>query len=134
VDATWSPAVPADIPLSDAALFAPVSESTKLLADRSKVFQSDFLWNALDEGNDLSGSSGLSPEGNAVVVTGLLASAGYVLLNTRAGFWLLSLLTSKPLWKEFDPLEILYAWEKESAAAGGDDKDEDEETLVSLVS
>jgi hypothetical protein len=71
----------------------------------------------------------LPREVSAVVGTGLLASTGYVLLNTRAGLWLLSALTAKPLWKEFDPLEVLYAWENEDNETdrqGG-------ETLVSLV-
>jgi hypothetical protein len=43
---------------------------------------------------------------------------------------LLGLLTSQPLWKQFDPLEVLYAWEEE------DDRvkdDQEEETLLSLV-
>ena len=64
-----------------------------------------------------------------VAVTGLAATAGYVLLNTRAGPWLLSLLAAKPLWKQLDPLEILFAWEeKEGRDGGGED-----ETLLSLV-
>jgi hypothetical protein len=61
----------------------------------------------------------------------VLASAGYVLLNTRTGLWLLSLLTAKPLWRQFDPLEILYAWEQEGG--GRAKEEEDGETLVSLV-
>ncbi len=63
------------------------------------------------------------------VSTGLIASAGYVLLNTRTGFWLLSLMASRPLWKQFDPLEILYAWEEENQ----EHVDNREETLLSLV-
>ena len=58
---------------------------------------------------------------------GLVATSGYVLLNTRAGYWLLSLLTSRPLWKEFDPLEVLFDLENEGGSRGN------EETLQSLV-
>ena len=57
--------------------------------------------------------------------TGALASAGYVLLNTRAGLWMFSALTARPLWKDFDPLEVLFAWEEE--------REEDTESLQSLV-
>ena len=59
----------------------------------------------------------------------LNASAGYMLLNTRPGLWLLSLMASRPLWKQFDPLEILYAWEEENS----EQEDGQEETLLSLV-
>src|SRR5262249_33993333 len=41
-----------------------------------------------------------------VALTGLAATAGYVLLHTRAAPWLLSLLAARPLWKQFDPLEV----------------------------
>lgn len=63
--------------------------------------------------------------------TGILAGTGYLLLNSRLGLWLLGLVTAQPMWKQFDPLEVLYAWEE-------DDRnrtiaDEDEETLMSLV-
>ena len=65
---------------------------------------------------------------HTLIGTGLIASAGYMLLNTRTGFWLLSLMASRPLWKQFDPLEILYSWEEESM-----ERETKEETLLSLV-
>jgi hypothetical protein len=71
---------------------------------------------------------GLPPQAAALVGTGVLASTGYLLLNTRTGVWLLSLLAARPLWKELDPLEVLYAWERDR---GYDE--EDGETLLSLV-
>src|SRR5450432_4600265 len=49
-------------------------------------------------------------ETTMVIGTGVIAASGYVLLNSRLGLWLLGLLTSQPLWKQFDPLEVLYAW------------------------
>jgi hypothetical protein len=64
-----------------------------------------------------------------VAVTGLAATAGYVLLNTRAGAWLLSLLAARPLWRQLDPLEILFAWEDRKDGQANDQ----EETLLSLV-
>ncbi|HJT77183.1 MAG TPA: hypothetical protein VJ739_08275, partial [Gemmataceae bacterium] len=71
---------------------------------------------------------GLPPQTTALVGTGVLATTGYLLLNTRTGVWLLSLLAARPLWKELDPLEVLYAWEREQER-----DDEDGETLLSLV-
>ncbi len=90
----------------------------------------ELLWTALDRaGEQLDTSRGAS-ELNAAAVTGLVASAGYVLLNTRAGIWLVSLLAAKPLWRRFDPLDVLFAWEKEARAAGAG---EDDESLVTLA-
>jgi hypothetical protein len=65
----------------------------------------------LDE--QVPASQGTARGASEVAVAGLLATAGYVLLNTRTGVWMLSLLTSRPLWRDLDPLEVLYAWEKE---------------------
>jgi hypothetical protein len=57
------------------------------------------------------------PVGSVVkagVVSGLVASAGYLLLSARAGDWLLTVLLARPLvWKGFDPIDVLFAWEKE---------------------
>jgi hypothetical protein len=83
-----------------------------------------------DEAANPSGAGVLASEASAAVgAMGLLASTGYLLLNTRVGPWLLSVLMAKPLWKQCDPLEVLYAWEKEQ----GEPENEDGETLVSLV-
>jgi hypothetical protein len=70
-------------------------------------------------------------ESAALIGTGVIATTGYVLLNSRLGLWVLSLLTSQPLWQQFDPLEVLYAWDerKQETERDGDD----EETLVTLV-
>ena len=69
-------------------------------------------------------------ETTMVIGTGVVAASGYVLLNSRLGLWLLGLLTSQPLWKQFDPLEVLYAWEEEEDRVKDD---QEEETLLSLV-
>ena len=50
-------------------------------------------------------------DATVLIGTGILAGSGYVLLNSRLGLWLLGLLTARPFWKQFDPLEVLYAWE-----------------------
>jgi hypothetical protein len=72
-----------------------------------------------------------SLETTLLVGTGVLAGSGYVLLNSRVGLWLLGLLTARPLWKQFDPLEVLYAWDDDGRNIARDA--EDEETLMSLV-
>jgi len=71
-------------------------------------------------------------ENSVLAATGIAATAGYVLFNTRAGLWLLSVLATRPLWKQFDPLEILYSWEKRAVYQPQDEGDE-EESLASLV-
>jgi hypothetical protein len=70
-------------------------------------------------------------ETTALIGTGVVAATGYIALNTRLGLWLLSLLTSQPLWRQFDPLEVLYAWEANPGGSEGDGRDE--ETLATLV-
>ncbi len=87
------------------------------------------LWEALDDAGDGLPPGDATAEVGLAASLGVLATSGYVLLNTRTGLWLLSLLTARPLWKQFDPLEVLYAWE----AGGADAADGDDETLVSLV-
>jgi hypothetical protein len=57
-----------------------------------------------------------------VVGTGVVATAGYVLLSPRLAYWVLSaLLARRTVWKPFDPLEVVYAWEKENGIGNGDD-------------
>src|SRR5262249_49149650 len=64
--------------------------------------------------------------------TGIATGVGVVVLNTRLLAWLLSVVLARPWrWKQLDPLEVLYAWEKEKARRGLTD-DEDEESLASL--
>jgi hypothetical protein len=77
---------------------------------------------------NLPGASERSGELAGLLGTGVLASSGYVMLNTRAGLWLLSLLMARPAWKQFDPLEVLYAWEQDEK-----EREEDGETLLTLV-
>lgn len=58
-----------------------------------------------------------------VVGTGVVATAGYVLLSPRLAYWFLSaLLARRTVWKPFDPLEVVFAWDKENGAGGGDDE------------
>jgi hypothetical protein len=54
-----------------------------------------------------------------VIGVSAVASTGYVLLNSRIAYWLLSILGSRPLWKGFDPLEVIYAWEEEQEEETG---------------
>jgi hypothetical protein len=94
--------------------------------------QMDLAWNAPEHEGEQIGTDQPLAQVGPVALTGLVAASGYVLLNTRAGYWVLSLLMSRPLWKQFDPMEVLFAWEKEGKGAK-QDRDEHEETLVSLV-
>jgi hypothetical protein len=61
----------------------------------------------------------------------IVAGSGYILLNSRLGLWFLGLMSARPLWKQFDPLEVLYAWENDDRKLASEG--EDEETLMSLV-
>jgi hypothetical protein len=82
-----------------------------------------------------------TPDGNtsqaslAVSTTGVLLSAGYVLLSSSISIGFLGMLTARPvLLKGFDPVEVLFAWEKEKKRRSGSRDHTDEgETLQSLV-
>jgi hypothetical protein len=59
-----------------------------------------------------------------IVGTSVVATAGYVLLTPRLAFWLLSaVLARRAVWKPFDPLEVVYAWERDQKARGDDEDD-----------
>jgi hypothetical protein len=67
--------------------------------------------------NDLREESDIQAVTDAVVVGGLAATAGFVLLNTRAVYWFLAALLTRPaVWRRFDPLDVIYAWEAEQKA------------------
>jgi hypothetical protein len=81
--------------------------------------------------DDAGGFSGA----DVVLGSGLVLSAGYVILSSRASLWLLSVLTGQPLlWRRFDPVEILFAWEQEKKRRrAARRRPEDDESLQSLV-
>jgi hypothetical protein len=118
------------LPADGAAHFAPESRTPG--GSIGPFLGSELLWDSLDRLDEQVTDQGELSETSAFAATGLIATTGYVLLNTRAGYWLLSLLSAKPLWQEFDPLEVLYVWEKE-AEEKGRQADEDDESLLSLV-
>lgn len=95
----------------------------------SSALSTQLLWEALDAAEERLQAQDSVTEGVALTAAGVVAASSYVLLNTRTGFWLLSLLSARPLWKQFDPLEVLYAWERDRPRT----TEEDEESLVSLV-
>ncbi len=72
---------------------------------------------------------------DTLVVTGMVATAGYVVLNTRVVYWFLSALLARPaVWRRFDPLDVIYAWERDrEGLANGTPIPEDDESLQSLV-
>jgi hypothetical protein len=56
------------------------------------------------------------------LAAGVVLTAGYVLLSPRTVFWLLTAFLARPVvWRSFDPLEVVYAWERERGEAGDDD-------------
>ncbi len=100
-------------------------------ASQAQTAQADGQLDVLNDDGERMPWTEQGIESTLLVGTGVLASGGYVLLNSRLGLWLLGLLTARPLWKQFDPLEVLYAWEDDGRNCTIDD--EDEETLMSLV-
>jgi hypothetical protein len=97
----------------------------------STSVQADYIMDVLnDAGERILLEESLQPS-VAAFGTGIVATTGYVLFNSRIGLWMLSLLSSRPLWKQFDPLEVLYAWDEDAREDGA--KEEDRETLASLV-
>jgi len=48
-------------------------------------------------------------EVRGLAATGMLATTGYLLLNTRALSWVLTLMLSQSAWQNLDPLEVIYA-------------------------
>ncbi len=69
---------------------------------------------------------------DTIVVSGGVAVAGYALLNTRAVYWFLSALLARPaVWRRFDPLDVVYAWERDRGRTPrAADPDESLQTMV----
>lgn len=66
---------------------------------------------------------GVTAVTGTVVGTGVVATAGYVLLSPRLAYWFLSaLLARRTVWRPLDPLEVVYAWEREKGVGDGDDE------------
>jgi hypothetical protein len=71
---------------------------------------------------------------NTLVVSSGIAVAGTALLNTRAVYWFLSALLARPaVWRRFDPLDVIYAWERERVQNGGRSALDSDESLHSMV-
>jgi hypothetical protein len=81
------------------------------------------VFGGLDElSHDVGQARAVTAVTGTVVGTGVVATAGYVLLSPRLAYWLLSaLLARRTVWKPFDPLEVVYAWEREKGLGGDDD-------------
>jgi Domain of unknown function (DUF4347)/Bacterial Ig domain/SMP-30/Gluconolactonase/LRE-like region len=64
------------------------------------------------------------------VASGFAASVGYVLLNPRLALWLIGAFAARrAVWKPFDPLDVVLAWDKEDNQK---DEDEDEKSLAPI--
>ena len=73
---------------------------------------------------------------DAVVTTAVVATAGYVLLNTRAVYWFISALLARPaVWSRFDPIDVICAWdeEQESGKQSEETAFQEDESLQSMV-
>jgi hypothetical protein len=69
---------------------------------------------------------------DVTIATGVVATAGYVFLTPKLAYWLLSaLLARRTVWKPFDPLDVVFAWEQEQKNKRADDGDD--ESLESLL-
>jgi hypothetical protein len=96
---------------------------------RSLGLSSPVAWETQERADDSLDLADPTTPAAPAAITGLAATAGYVLLNTRAGSWLLGALAARPLWRQFDPLEVLFAWEEKQ----GQGDEEEGESLLSLV-
>lgn len=71
---------------------------------------------------------------DAAVTTVAVATAGYVLLNTRAVYWFISALLARPaVWRRFDPIDVIYSWEKGEGLGTAPEAAPDDESLQSMV-
>jgi hypothetical protein len=81
--------------------------------DRAEALRAGLLWSAMELFEENPEEVTLPRVVRAVVGVSVIASSGYVFLNSRVVYWLISALSSRPLWKGFDPLEVIFAWEEE---------------------
>lgn len=61
-----------------------------------------------------------------------LVGVGSILLQTRLGAMLLSLVSSVPMWRQFDPLSVLTAWEREKRKKKAE-LDQEEQSLRPIL-
>jgi hypothetical protein len=95
------------------------------------------FWSGLDASADQLEEEGRTERKVEIAfAAGVVVSAGYFLLTARGVYLALSALLARPLWKQFDPLEVLFAWEQEKdrrLAQLASEEDEEEETLQTMV-
>jgi hypothetical protein len=91
-----------------------------------------FLGTSLADGDRGSEDDDVFRLEEAAVTLGLGATVGYVLWNVRNLSWLVSLALSSPLWKQYDVLDVVQAWEEKKTGVGLDD-DEDEEPVQRVL-
>ena len=97
------------------------------------ILQNDELWNKLDAMKEqVTASPQLTGKIVGTVSIAVVASLGYLLLAGRVVLWLILAMSTRPLWGEFDPLEVLSDWEKQKAKGLAQGAEEDE-SLQSMV-
>lgn len=82
-------------------------------ADRMQALRDGLLWSAMELFEETPTAETLPEVVRTVVGASVIASTGYVFLNSRIAYWVISALSTRPLWKGFDPLEVIFAWEEE---------------------
>jgi hypothetical protein len=107
-----------------------------------QLLREGMLWSAMELFEEGLREGELPQAVRTVLGASVVATSGYVLLNGRVGYWLISALMSRPLWKGFDPLEVIFAWEQEQEEQRkhlprprfrSRRRERDEESLQSLV-
>ena len=83
------------------------------MPDRAEALREGLLWSAMELFEENSAAEKVPELVRTVVGASVIASTGYLFLNSRVAYWLISALSSRPLWKGFDPLEVIFAWEEE---------------------
>ena len=91
------------------------------------------LWGAVGAAGQDSETDDPFRAEEAAVTLGLGATVGYVLWNVRNLSWLVSLALSSPLWKQYDLLDVMQAWEEKQQNPGLPAEDDDEELVQRVL-
>jgi hypothetical protein len=115
---------------------ARLGKGASLAARRAGFADLDVLW-----GNLQSIANQFKGDGEAADLTigaaaGLTAvlGAGYAIWSLRAGTLLASVLSSLPVWGNFDPLPVLEYWDRKGRGGADDDDDQRESYLAQRLS
>ncbi|HEX4607948.1 MAG TPA: Ig-like domain-containing protein [Urbifossiella sp.] len=127
---TTAPGLPLAAPASVAAAIAPA-----VTIPAGEFVPNEAVLASIDRARtELRAEAEARATTDTLVVSGGVAVAGYVLLNTRAVYWFLSALLVRPaVWRRFDPLDVVYAWEQEGGRRPRARDAGEDESLESIV-